>query len=352
MIYGIIGAGSFGIALANVIAERTNVLVFTRRPDVANNINTLRRNRNQNVHENIEAILDIERLCGECNLIFPVVPSSDFRNVMRLAAPYLKPYHQLIHGTKGLQVELPNQQKWDGNSAIKKDYIKTMSQIILEETNVLRVGCLSGPNLALEMAQKHPSATVIASKFDGVINAGYEALHSQRFRVYRSHDIFSVELAGVFKNIMAIAAGISAGLDFGENAKAMLITRGFREIIHLAKTLDANPNAFLGVAGIGDLIATCSSNLSRNFSVGQRLAKGETIDDIKNTMTETVEGINTTLLAHALAKQYRLQLPITTALTRLFQNECDVPTALQELLQHPNDEDVDFLATPTSSAAN
>ncbi len=176
---------------------------------------------------------------------------------------------------------------------ISRSDVKTMSEVILEESVVVRVGCLAGPNLADELAQGQPSATVVASRFNEVILAGQKLLRTDRFQVYGSNDLIGIELSGALKNIIAIASGALTGLGLGENSRGFLISRGMVEMIYLGKVLGGNTQAFLGLAGIGDLVTTCSSQLSRNFTVGYRLAKGESLDSITESMEETAEGINT-----------------------------------------------------------
>lgn len=343
--YGIIGSGSFGTAMANIIAENANVLLYTRRAEVCENINKNHTNKGRKVHERVQASTDLQEVCERCELIFPLVPSADLRNVMRQASDFLKPHHILIHGIKGLQVHLPNGEPWDGQQAIRSEYVQTMTRVILDETVVLRVGCLSGPNLAMELEDKQPAATVVASHFDEVIKKGQLALKSDRFRVYRSHDLLGVELSGVLKNIMAIAAGMLHGKGYGENAKAMLITRGLGEMVRLGKALGSETNAFFGLAGIGDLIATCSSNLSRNFMVGYKVAQGKTLEQVLADMTEVAEGLNTIKLGRAIGNYYHLDIPIVRGLYQILYEGADIDQSMQNLMHHPTDIDVDYLPT-------
>lgn len=341
--YGIIGAGSFGTAMANIIAENGTVVLYSRRPEVCESINTHRTNKGRAMHERIQATTNLQELCERCELIFPLVSSSAMRSVLRQAADFLKPNHILIHGIKGLQVQLPKGEAWDGEQPLLSEYVYTMSRIIHEETIVLRTGCLSGPNLAMELEQKQPAATVVASHFDEVIAMGQRALRSPRFRVYRSRDLLGVELSGVLKNIMAIASGMLHGKEYGENAKAMLITRGLGEMVRLGRVLGSETNAFFGLAGIGDLIATCSSELSRNFKVGYKLAQKESLASILGDMTEVAEGLNTIKLAKAIGTYYHLDLPIVNSLYKVLYQSMDLDAVMGELMQHPTDIDVDYL---------
>lgn len=341
--YGVIGAGSFGTAVANILAENGNVLLYTRREEAYQNMLQDRISRNQTLHANIEPSINAKDFCRRCRLIFPVVPSAGFRMLMQQFAQYLQPHHILIHGTKGLNLNTPDGYDIHPGKPIPRAHIHTMTEIILQETVVLRVGCLSGPNLAKEIAQGQPAATVIASRFTEVIEQGRQALKSPRFKVYGSHDVSGVEFAGVLKNVMAIASGMLHGLGLGENAKAMLISRGLGEMIKIGRELGADATAFFGIAGIGDLIATCSSSLSRNFSVGYRMATGEPLSDILAGMNEVVEGINTVKLAKGVSLYYQIETPIVEALYQTLYNNQSIQDSLAYLMNYAFDKDADFM---------
>lgn len=343
--YGVIGSGKFGTAISNILAENGLVYLYTRRESVVANITEQRFHCEQKMHPNICPTQSLEEVCEKCTLIFPIVPSANFRSMVKSAASFLMPHHILIHGTKGLNVVLPKGEPFERGKALHKEHILTMTDIIRQESNVIRVGCLSGPNLAMELAAKEPAATVVASHFKEVIDLGKAALKSNRFRVYGTHDVIGVELAGVLKNIMAIASGVLHGLGFGENAKAMLITRGLGEMVKVGTVLGANTSAFFGLAGIGDLIATCSSTLSRNFTVGYRLAKGETFEEILSTMKEVVEGIKTIQIVKGITLQYQINVPIVEALYNILFNGESIENSLTYLMTHPLDIDADFQMT-------
>ncbi len=193
------------------------------------------------------------------------------------------------------------------------------------------------------MAMKQPAATVIASKYNEVILEGQRLLRSDRFQVYGNKDLIGVELSGVLKNIIAIAAGALSGMGLGENARALLISRGMVETIYLGNALGGSTKSFIGLAGIGDLVATCSSNLSRNFTVGFRLAKGESLSDITATMEETAEGINTIRIMKQLIENSNVRAPITENLYKVLFEGMKVEEALQYLMKYPFNVDVDFL---------
>lgn len=340
---GVIGSGSFGTAIANLLAVKNEVLLYVRNPETMAQMKETRTSRGQAMHENIVLTDDPAYLCDECILIYPMVASKGFRAMCQQFNPLFRPDHIIIHGTKGLNITPPD--GWDEGDEIRLDkkYIHTMTEVIKQETNVLRVGCLSGPNLSGELAELKPAATVIASRFDEVIEAGKRTIRSDRFRVYSSNDVLGVELSGVLKNIMAIASGILDGLELGINTRSLLITRALGEMVKIGKVLGSSADAFLGMAGIGDLIATCSSPKSRNFTVGRRLASGESLQMILEDMNEVVEGVRTAKTAYAVAKQYDIHTPIIESVYNILYKDMDIQEAMHYLMTHGYDRDADFL---------
>lgn len=337
------GAGSFGTAVANLLAEHNHVYLYSRRPEYVQEMITARKSSDQPLHENISPTNDIALLTKECFTIFPIVSSDGFKDAIRTMAPFLRPDHILIHGTKGLAVKRKGLDKLKEKARISGKNVLTMSELIRAESVVVRVGCMAGPNLAREIAQGLPAATVIASRFDEVIHEGQRVLKGSKFQVYGSYDIIGVELAGVLKNILAIGSGIVSGLNLGENARALLITKGWAEIIKLSETLGADVKSFLGLAGIGDIIATCSSPTSRNYSVGFRLAKGEKISAIQNSMEEVAEGVNTIRIANGLANYYKVNCPIIKTLYQGIFGNLDVNAGMEYLMRYKMSMDVEFI---------
>lgn len=340
---GVIGAGNFGSAVANLLARRRKVLLFARDESVIEQIKRKREHRGHKMHANVVPINDLKLLAGSCDVIFPIVPSAHFRHMMQHLSEYLHPYHILIHGTKGFDIQLPEGDTIHSVNTLHRGQVKTMSEVITEESVVVRVGCLAGPNLSKELAAGQPAATVIASQFHEVIQLGKRLLRNEHFQVYGNNDLVGVELAGVLKNIIAIAAGALSGMGYGENAKGLLVSRGMVEMIYLGRALGGNTKAFLGVAGVGDLVTTCNSSLSRNFNVGFRLAKGETLADIQASTDEIAEGVNTVQIAKKCADYYRVKAPITTTLYKVFFEDLTVQQALQYLMRYPLNVDIDFL---------
>lgn len=340
---GVIGAGSFGTAIANILAEKSNVLLYSRSSEKVAEMNAKRTSAGQHLHDRVRGIDQLETIANQCNVIFPIIPSAGFRQMMKQLSPYLKPYHILIHGTKGLDTNVPEGVKINEFNLLSREYVKTMSEVIMEESSVLRVGCLAGPNLAKEIAAQQPAASVVASHFDEVIQIGQKLLRNDRFLIYGSSDLIGIELCGVLKNIIAIGSGAIAGLGLGENAKSLLISRGIVEMVQIGKTLGGNAEAFLGLAGIGDLVATCSSNLSRNYTVGFRLAKGETLEDILESMDEVAEGVKTIDIINTLSKTYKVRCPITESLYKILHKEMTVEDAHNFLMKFPFRAEIDFL---------
>jgi len=341
---GVIGAGSFGTVVANLLAENTKVKLYTRNADKIKDINSNRTNVGFALHKNIEVCDDLEQVAGECETLFPIVPAANFRQMMRNFSPFLHPYHTMIHGTKGLDVTLPQGMSLDNNDVeFSRTNVKTMSEVIRDESVVVRIGCLAGPNLAKEINNKQPAATVVASSFDSVIKEGQRLLRSDLFQVYGNKDLIGIELTGVLKNIIALASGALNGLGYGENARAMLISRGLIEMIYLGKALGGNLQAFIGLAGVGDLVATSSSTFSRNFTVGQRLASGEKIEDIIKSMNEVAEGVNTVKIVKKFAEHYGFRAPITETLFKILNREKSVEDGLTYLMKLPLNVDIDFM---------
>ena len=340
---GVIGAGNFGSVIANIIARNRKVLLYARDEKVMQRILDKRENRGHKMSKQIVPTNDLEYLASQCDVIFPIVPSQHFRSMMKKLSPHLHPYHILIHGTKGLDITLPKGETIESVVTLNRNQVKTMSEVIQEESVVVRVGCLAGPNLAKELALRQPGATVVASHFNEVIQTGKKLLRNDRFQVYENKDLVGVELAGVIKNIIAIASGALSGLGYGENAKGLLISRGAVEMVHLGKALGGSTSAFLGVAGIGDLVTTCNSPMSRNFTVGYRLAKGETLAEILDDMEEVAEGINTIRIVKKCADYYKVRAMITETLYKVLFQNLTVQEAVQYLMRYPLNVDINFL---------
>lgn len=341
---GVIGSGKFGTTIAKLLSENVEVILLSRREEVATAINENHHFLGMDLSPKIKCINDQKKFVESCDLIFPVVPSKNFRKMMKDISPYLKPHHILIQCTKGLdvgEIDLASVRE-SGVKILPKD-VKTMTEVIEEESVVVRVGCLSGPNLSAEIMAGEPAATVIASRFDEVVNLGKKVLQSDLFRVYGTRDLKGAEWGGVLKNCYAIGSGMIFGMGFGYNLRAVLITRSISEMVRLADKMGSSKRAFFGMSGIGDMIATASVNKSRNFSVGERLGKGEKLKDILDSMSEPAEGLRTVIIARELSRHFGLHLPIVEILYKIIYEDFDKQKALVYLMNYPYTEDVDFI---------
>ena len=339
---GVIGAGAFGTTVANLISKNADVLLYAKYEDQVININEHHENRGYKLSENVRATGVLSLLADECDVIFPIVPSAGFRNLMQELSPYVGPRHIIIHGTKGLDADI---KEGEEPKFLSKEKVFSMSQVIRQETSVLRIGCISGPNLSVEIMAGLPTATVISSEFDEVIKIGYELLSTDHFFVFGSHEIRGAEFAGAYKNIIALAGGILDGLKMGKNIQALLITRGLREMIYFGKAVGIHERAFLGTAGLGDLIATATSENSRNFKFGRALALGDSKDNISKSIDEVVEGVRTLRIAYLLGEFYDIKAPITIMLYKIVYEDFPVQQAVKYLMKYSYSTDVDFMSS-------
>ncbi len=332
MTVGVIGAGSFGTAIADLLSYNVEVMLYARKPEVVNVINQRHEHLGVKLSPAVRATNDLAQVAESCKLIFPIVPSINFREVIKEMAHYLTPAHLLIHGTKGLDV----QAQLAHVSKLDKRQVQTMSQIILQESDVIRVGCLSGPNLAEEIMRGQPAATVIGSAYKEVIDIGKKVLTNPRFQVNGTNDILGAEIAGALKNVVAIASGMLKGMGFGKNIQSVLITKGLHEMITFGEAVGASADAFWGLAGIGDLFATTTSKKSRNYTFGYRLGKGESKQAILETSEELAEGTRTALICQQIANFYQLKVPLFNAIYKIIEQNADKHIAVQALLDVAN----------------
>lgn len=328
---GVIGGGSFGTAIANLLAENLPVRLYIRNPEAYLTAQQSRRSAGQALHPKVSPCAHPEDL-HDCTYWFLMVPSQALDEVWPIMQAVSGEDKVLVHGIKGLY---PLADSPFG--------FVTVSEAIQVKSAWKHMGCLAGPNLAREIALGKPAATVVASLDDRVLHEIPPLLKSSRFQVLLGHDLRGIELCGVLKNIMAIAAGALHQLELGENAKALLINRAMVEMVHLGLHLGGKLPGFLGVAGLGDLIATCSSPSSRNFTVGAFLAQGKTMADIGRLMEETAEGIATTQRVYQLAEERGWKAPITKMVYKVLYEDLPVETALQRLMKLPLSTDVDFV---------
>ena len=331
-VIGVIGGGSFGTSLADILGNNgSKVLLCCRNQAQAHELNTTNENKRYlpgiKLSSNIHAVWELEQVAKTCQLIFLAIPSTAFRKVSNALGNYLNGSHYLVSTTKG--IESPG--------------FKLMSEIIREETCCLKLGVLSGPNLAKELAVKTPSGTVIASHFDEVIDAVQKVLSGPYFRVYSNYDLYGVELGGALKNIYAVATGMATALGKGENTKGLLFTRALAEMSRIAQRLGAEPLTFLGLAGVGDLVTTCSSSQSRNFRVGYLIGQGKTLEEAVESLGEVAEGVHSIKAAYEKAKAIQVRAYLLETLYHILYMKMDIEKALTELMNIPQLPDVEVL---------
>ena len=325
----VLGGGSFGTVLANLAARNcSEVTLYVRAEDQARAMNSTRMNPNYVkdlvLDSKIRAVSTYEKVFDrEQDLVIFALPSHATRQQAKVVAPFLSGSEIVLHATKG----------------IEEQSLKRISQVLTEELPILRIGAISGPNLAGEIAKGEPAATVVASPFEEVIAAGERVLSTPEFRVYTTHDLVGVEWGGTLKNIFAIASGILESKGLGWNTKSLLLSRGLAEMVRFGVAMGATPETFLGLSGMGDLIATCSSSQSRNFRVGYHLAKGEKLQDVLEELGQVAEGVRTTKIVFEFARSRNVEMPITEVVYRIIEGNWTVEQGLRHLMTRPQVED-------------
>ncbi len=334
-----LGGGSFGTAMANLAARNgCDTTLWVRDKRIVKSMAKLRMNKKYlpgfKLDDRLKFNHDLAAAVKDKDIIFLAVPSSAFRETLKNIAPYITG-QSIVSLTKGME----------------KDTFAMMSDIIKEELPEVNFGVMSGPNLAIEIMKNMPSATVIASHSEPLRHAVQAALHSAFFRVFASDDIRGVELGGALKNIYAIAMGMAAAYDVGENTKAMLLTRALAEMSRFGVEEGANPLTFLGLSGVGDLYATCSSELSRNYRIGNMLGRGMNIDAAVKKLGQTAEGVNTIQQVHEKASKQGIYMPITHALYAvIYEDKAALGVALH-LMEAGFRSDVEFVMAHDHSNA-
>jgi glycerol-3-phosphate dehydrogenase (NAD(P)+) len=329
----VLGGGSFGTAIANISAlNQHRVSLWMRSEKQANDIIENRENSRYlpgyKLHENLTPSLSLEQSVSSADYVFVAVPSKAFRAVLEEAVPYLQPHAKLISLTKG----------------IEPHSFKLMSQIMHEVVPAHEIGVISGPNLAKEIADDQITATVIASYSQTLRTEVQQMLSCKTFRVYGNPDIYGVEMAGAIKNIYAIVSGLAAALGMADNTKAAIITRSLAEMSRFAVRLGANPMTFLGLAGVGDLIVTCSSALSRNYRVGYYIGEGLSLKQAIKKIGETAEGINTLRMVNDKAAELGIYMPLVKGLYAVIYEDMPVSAISSKLMSGDLAQDVEFMS--------
>lgn len=333
---GVIGSGNFGTALSALLATNASVLIYTRSQEKADQINKSQKNLGWELPENIKATSDLKNLCDRCPVLFIAVPSVSFSALIKKISPYLNPRHMIIHGVKGFEIQNDQQKSYQINPNEELP-VSTMSEVIKRETNVIRIGCLSGPNLSSELLQGLPAASVVASSYDEVILTTQKLLDQNSFKVYPSHHLKGTEFAGAFKNIVAIASGLVNGQKLGKNLESIILTKGLQEMLLLGESLSIDSSAFLGVAGIGDMIATSTSHHSRNYRFGYALGENQNPEEVMAETHDLVEGISTTKIMHNYAKKMNLNCPVVHMVYDVIFNNKGVKESLDHIYEDQTD---------------
>ncbi len=321
----VIGAGSFGTALANLTSLiHKEVFLWVYEKDVLNDILTKRENSiympGIKLNENIKPTQDIEEAVKGVDIVFLAVPSHVLRNVLLNLKPYVSSNIIFVSVAKGIE---------NTTNLLMSELIES----VLGEEYIGNICVLSGPSFSKEVAEKKPTLVVVASKDLKKAQVVQKEFSNDFFRIYTSDDVIGVELGGAVKNVIAIAAGISEGMNLGYNAMAALITRGLAEMTRLGVAMGANPLTIKGLSGVGDLVLTCTGSLSRNRQVGIKLAQGMKISDIEKQMRMVAEGVKTSKSVKDLAEKYGVEMPISESVYNIIYKDQSPVIALKELMQ-------------------
>lgn len=330
----ILGSGNFGTCLAQHLAtNHHNVMIWTRSAEVTQHINTKHKNPKYlstiTLSDRIKATDNIDDIdWAATDLLLIAVPTQALRSVLKSLEPLIPNHLLIVCAAKGIDTEtlqLPTQ----------------IVDEILGEVRSARSVFLSGPSFAEEVVRGQPTAVCVASRHEPSAKEAQLIFHSKHFRTYTSQDPVGLEISGALKNVMAIAAGVCAGLGYEQNAQAALLTRGLAEITRVGVALGANPLTFVGLSGVGDLFLTCSSPKSRNYTVGYRLGKGETLDHILATMGSVAEGVATTKAAYKLSKKMNIATPIVDQVYAALYEQKSISDAVSSLLNRDAKDELD-----------
>ena len=327
----VIGGGSFGTAIANIITDNGHdTCQWMRTSARVKEVNELHTNEvylpGIKLNPALRASADLRETVAGCDTVFFSIPSKSSREVASQLADYISPGTILISTTKGIEFETN----------------KLMSEVLQEELPQVRVGVLSGPNLAKELAARMITGTVVASKDPDVTSTIQALLQCSYFRVYAGSDMYGVELAGALKNVYAITAGMAAALGCGHNTISMLITRSLAEMSRYAVTKGADPLTFLGLAGVGDLFVTCTSPLSRNYRVGFELGQGRDLNEVVASLGQVAEGVNTLRLMKEQSELLDIYMPLVQGLYDIIYNGRKVGDVIGSMMCAEQNRDVEF----------
>ncbi|MCP3936449.1 MAG: NAD(P)H-dependent glycerol-3-phosphate dehydrogenase [Actinomycetia bacterium] len=323
----VLGAGSWGTTVAAVAARRTATTIWARDEVVADEINSSHANSRYlegfRLHKRLNATTNLEVAVSNADVLVVGIPSGSFRTVLGTAAGYVRPWVPVVSLTKGFE---------SGTNL-------RMTQVINELLPGHPAAALTGPNLALEIMARQAAAAVIATEDLSVAARLQEIFQTAMFRVYRNHDVVGCELGGALKNVIAIATGMADGLGVGDNTKAMVMTRGLAELSRLGVAMGGEPETFMGLAGMGDLIATCLSPQSRNRHVGEQLGRGRSLEEILDEMHMVAEGVKTTATVAEMARVYGISMPVCNAIHQVIEGEIGPAEAYRGLTPAAHERD-------------
>jgi glycerol-3-phosphate dehydrogenase (NAD(P)+) len=320
----VIGAGSWGTAVASIVGATHPTSLWVRSPELAATMGAIRQNQTYlpdiTLPDALVVTASLEEALDGVSVVFMAVPSHGFRAVLSDMVPLAAGVEAVVSLAKGIET---------GTNL-------RMSQVVNEVLPGVPAGVLTGPNLAREVAQGHPAACVVALPDEALALRVQELVHTRTFRTYTGTDVIGCEIAGATKNVMAIAAGICDGLGLGDNTRAVLITRGLAELGRLGVTLGGKVLTFGGLAGVGDLVATCASPKSRNRTVGFLLGEGQSLDDIVNGMQMVAEGVKSAGPLVALARAHGVEMPIAEQVESIVDGTYSPKEALMNLMNRPS----------------
>lgn len=319
---GLLGGGSWGTTVASLTAKNTNTIIWARNQNTVDEINQHHTNQkylpDAKLTESLIASNSIKETVQNADVIVLGIPSQNMRQVLEEAKPHIRPWVPIINLAKGLEMSTKMR----------------MTEIIEELMPGHPAGVLTGPNLAKEIHFGNAAAAVIAMVDDTIATKLQTVFSSGLFRVYTNTDVVGCELGGALKNIIAIASGMGDGANAGDNTRAAIITRGLAELTRLGITMGGKKSTFSGLAGMGDLVATCSSSKSRNHHVGFQLGRGKSLEQVINEMNEVAEGVKTAKVVMELAKEYNVDMPISTEIYKVLYEGNTVNDAFKGLLKY------------------
>jgi len=317
----VIGAGSWGTTVAHLAAHNTSTILWARDPAVAEEVSLHHVNSRYlagyQLHPGLRATSSLAEAVGQADLLVMGVPSHGFRSTLAQVREHLRAWVPVVSLAKGLE----------------QGTRRRMTEVIQEELPGHPYGVLTGPNLAKEILAGDAAAAVIAMSDETIAVRLQDIFANDLFRVYTNNDVIGCEVAGALKNVMAIASGMADGLGTGDNTRAAVITRGLNELSRLGQAMGGDPMTFAGLAGMGDLVATCVSSQSRNRHVGEQLGRGQTIEQVIEEMHMVAEGVKTAAVVMELADEYGIEMPIAEEVYRVVHEGCPAPEAYRGLLR-------------------